>query len=309
MHALASFIMRGRVQAIGSVVTLALLSLIVSPLAIFTTAGVALVTLVHGYREGLFSLIVATVILAVFTAISLNQVAIGLELALKFWLPVWVLASIVLYRGSMSFALVVAAAIACVAVITFYLLGDPAAHWYEVINKELLPMLKEAGMQIQEGPKTEKLWLFMSKVMTGSALALFLALQILSLFLARYWQSLLYNPGGFGTEFKQLRFGKIAANIALVISVFAIATANELALNLFFIAIVLMMFQGLAVIHAVVAKCQLKSSFLFGTYLFMFLSLQYAALGLFIVAIIGLLDSWINLRFRLCANKAQDDLN
>ena len=66
MRALASFIMHGRVQAIGTVVSLALLSLIVSPLAIFTTAGVALVTLVHGYREGLVNLIAATVIIAVF---------------------------------------------------------------------------------------------------------------------------------------------------------------------------------------------------------------------------------------------------
>ncbi len=62
MQALARYMMRGRVQAIGSIVSLALLSLIISPLAIFTTAGVALVTLVHGYREGLVNLFVSTVI-------------------------------------------------------------------------------------------------------------------------------------------------------------------------------------------------------------------------------------------------------
>lgn len=309
MRALASFIMHGRVQAIGSVVSLALLSLIVSPLAIFTTAGVALVTLVHGYREGLVNILAATVILAVFTGIALNQPAIGLELALKFWLPAWFLASIVLTRSSMSLAIVVAAAIACLLVLGFYFFTNPAAYWYEVINTELLPMLKEAGMKIQEGPKSEKLWLFMSKIMTGSALALFLALQTLSLLLARYWQALLYNPGGFGQEFRQLRFGKVAANVALVVTVFAITTANEMALNLFFIAIVLMMFQGLSVIHNLVAKCKLSPSLLIGVYVIMLFTLQSGAIGLLLVSIIGLLDNWLNLRFRLCAKKAQDDLN
>ena len=309
MRALASFIMHGRVQAIGSVVSLALLSLIVSPLAIFTTAGVALVTLVHGYREGLINLLAATVILAVFTGIALNQPAIGLELALKFWLPAWFFASIVLTRNSMSVAIVVAAALSCLLVLGFYFFTNPAAYWYEVINTELLPMLKEAGMKIQEGPKSEKLWLFMSKIMTGSALALFLALQTLSLLLARYWQALLYNPGGFGQEFRQLRFGRLAANIALVITIFAITTANEMALNLFFIAIVLMMFQGLSVIHNLVAKCKLSPSLLIGVYVLMLFSLQSGAIGLLFVSMIGLLDNWLNLRFRLCAKKAQDDLN
>ena len=309
MRALASFIMHGRVQAIGSVVSLALLSLIVSPLAIFTTAGVALVTLVHGYREGLINLLASTVIIAVFTGIALNQPAIGMELALKFWLPAWFIASIVLTKKSMSLAIVVAAALTCLLVLGFYFFTDPAAYWYEVINKQLLPMLKEAGMQIQEGPESEKLWLFMSTIMTGSALALFLALQTLSLLLARYWQALLYNPKGFGQEFRQLRFGMVAAYVALVISVFAITTENEMALNLFFIAIVLMVFQGLAVIHYLVNKCKLSPSLLIGVYVLMLFTLQQGAIVLLFVSMIGLLDNWLNLRFRLCANKAQDDLN
>lgn len=305
MRALARFIMHGRVQAIGSMVSLAVLSLIISPLAIFTTAAVALVTLVHGYREGLINLLVATVILAVFTGISLNQPAIGLELALKFWLPAWLLASIVLTRTSMSLALAVAGGLSCVLVLGLYLFTDPAAYWYEVINTQLLPMLKEAGVQFEEEPN----WLFMSKFMTGSALAMFLALQTMSLLLARYWQALLYNPGGFAQEFRQLRFGMVAANVALVIIVFAIASSNEIALNLFFIAVVLMLFQGLAVVHNLVAKCKLSSSLLIGVYVFILFSMQYGAVGLLLVATIGLLDNWLNLRFRLCAKNAQDELN
>ena len=287
MQALARFIMHGRVQAIGSVVSLALLSLIISPLAIFTTAGVALVTLVHGYREGLFNLFVATVILAVFTGIALNQPTIGMELALKFWLPAWFLASIVITRKSMSLAIVVAAAICCLLVLGFYFFTDPAAYWYEVINKDFIPMLKSFGLQIQEGPKTEELWRFMSKRMTGSNVASFLALQTMSLLLARWWQALLYNPGGFANEFRQLRFGLVAASIALVVTIIAITTTSEIALNLFYVVIVLMMFQGLAVVHNLVAKCKLSSSLLIGVYVIMLFTLIQGAIGLLFIAVIG----------------------
>lgn len=308
MQALARFIMRGRVEAIGSVVSLALLSLIISPLVIFTTAGVALVTLVRGYREGLFNIFVSTVILTVFTGVTLSQPAIGMELALKFWLPAWFFASLVLTRSSMSLAIVVAAALSCLLILGFYFFTDPAAYWQEVINKQLLPMLKEAGMKVQEGPKAEELWSFMSKVMTGSAIALFLVLQTTSLLLARWWQSLLYNPAGFTNEFRQLRFGRVSASIALVVTIFAIATENEMALNLFFVVIVLMMFQGLAVIHNLVAKCKLSSSLLVGVYVVVLFTLQQGAIGLLLIALIGLLDNWLNLRFRLCA-KSQNELN
>lgn len=308
MQALARYMMRGRVQAIGSVVSLALLSLIVSPLIIFTTAGVALVTLVHGYREGLKSLFVATVILTVFTGVALNQPEIGLEFALKFWLPSWLLASIVLSKTSMSFAIVVAATLSCLLVLGFYFFTDPAAYWLEVINEQLLPMLKEMGMQFKEGQQTENVWLLMSTIMTGSSLASFFAVQTVSLLLARWWQALLYNPGGFGQEFRQLRFGKVAASVALVISIFAIATENEIAINLVFIIIVLMMFQGLAVVHNLVAKCKLSPSLLTGVYIVMLFTLLHGAIGLLLIALVGLLDNWLDLRFRLCA-KAQDELN
>ena len=308
MQALARYMMRGRVQAIGSVVSLALLSLIVPPLTILTTAGVALVTLVHGYREGLVNLLVSTVIFAVFTGVMLNQPAFVIEVVFKNWLPAWLLASIVLRKTSMSLAIVVAATLSCLLVLGFYFFTDPAAYWLEVINEQLLPMLKEMGMQFKEGQQTENVWLLMSTIMTGSFLASFFAVQTVSLLLARWWQALLYNPGGFGQEFRQLRFGKVAANVALVISIFAIATENEIAINLVFIIIVLMMFQGLAVVHNLVAKCKLSPSLLTGVYIVMLFTLLHGAIGLLLVAFVGLLDNWLDLRFRLCA-KAQDELN
>ena len=70
-----------------------------------------------------------------------------------------------------------------------------------------------------------------------------------------------------------------------------------------------MMFQGLAVAHSLVEKCKLSPGLLVGMYVIILFTLQQGAFGLLLIAMIGLLDNWLNLRFRLCANKAQDELN
>lgn len=309
MRALAKLIMQGRVQAIGTIVSLALMSLLLSPLVILTTAGISLVTLVQGYREGLLSLIAASVVITVFTALSLGQADVGLELAIKFWLPAWILASLVLFKASISLAIVIAAGISCVLVLGFYFFSSPATEWYELIIKQLLPMLKEAGVPIQEDEQAEKLWRFLSKIMTGTALAIFFIVQTMSLLLARWWQAVLYNPGKFEQEFHQLRFGVVTSNVVLVISIIAITSANEMVVNLIFIVIALMLFQGLAVVHRLVAKCKLSSAWLVGLYIIMIFTLQQGAIGVLLVALIGLLDNWLNFRFRLCADKAQNDMS
>ena len=69
------------------------------------------------------------------------------------------------------------------------------------------------------------------------------------------------------------------------------------------------LFQGLAVAHNLVEKCKLSPGLLVGMYVIVLFTLQSGAVGLLLVSAAGLLDNWLNLRFRLCAKKAQDDLN
>ncbi len=308
MQALITFMMHGRVQAIGSIVTLAILSWLISPLVIFTTAGVALVTLVHGYREGVLVTIAATGLLAAFAAITLGNINVGLELATRFWIPALLLAVLLARWNAVSWVMVAAATAAVILLLGFYLMGEPAVFWYKVITEQLVPILKNAGIPVQQDAQSEKAWRFMASIMTGSVLSLFLGLQLTSLLVARWWQAMLYNPQGFAREFRQLRYGKLVALVVAVVVMVAVTTSNELALNLFFIAVVLMLFQGLAVAHALVANCKLNPVLLFMLYLFMLLTLPQGALGILLVAMVGLVDNGLNLRLRFCA-QAQDGLN
>ena len=70
-----------------------------------------------------------------------------------------------------------------------------------------------------------------------------------------------------------------------------------------------MLFQGLAVIHHLVAKCKLGNAWLVGVYIVMLFTLQSGAIGILVVATIGLSDNWVNFRHRLCTNKVQNDMS
>jgi hypothetical protein len=117
--------------------------------------------------------------------------------------------------------------------------------------------------------------------------------SMLCLLLARWWQAALYNPGGFGQEFKALQLPPpvtlvlVAPALALVVSGMDYRTwAVIFALPL--------TFAGLALVHARAALRGQGSGWLTGFYL-MWLFFDPVKLVLVFVAIA---DSWLNFRQR-----------
>ena len=50
---------------------------------------------------------------------------------------------------------------------------------------------------------------------------------ILCLFVSRWWQAMLYNPGGFGEEFRQLRLDVRAAGLSIIAFIVALYLPTE----------------------------------------------------------------------------------
>ena len=95
MNFLAAYIMRGRMQAMMVASSLALLSLILPPVSIVSSASVALVTLRRGANEGLFVLVCACLSAALLGFFLFGNFQFALLYGLVLWLPIWVI-SIVL---------------------------------------------------------------------------------------------------------------------------------------------------------------------------------------------------------------------
>lgn len=304
MRALATYIMRGPIQAMLVTAALALVSLIpiLGMISVLSGAAVALVTLRHGAKQGLQVLLGASLVTSIFMYFVFGTMILGLMFALLLWLPLLALALILRSSSSWSMLLDAAAAMGIVGIAVFYLfIGDPLVFWQAALGQMLALMSAQDGMA-ELGQVKDQIPMI-AEWMTGMLTAALVMGLVLSMMLARWWQSLLYNPGGFQQEFYGLRQSKIAAFTALVIllfSLFDLGLVSNLAGDIMITIVVIYSVVGLALIHALVARSGKHSAWLVGVYVLMFIMPPHVMLAL---ASAGFADSWLDFRGRLPAAK------
>lgn len=124
-----------------------------------------------------------------------------------------------------------------------------------------------------------------------------LFLQFMLLMLARYVQSRWYNPGGFQAEFHQLRLSRFMV-IPLVLSLTwaAIAPQAQVSVQLALLSIFVYSIAGIAMMHWYMKFKILGMPWYVLFYVLLFV---VSAWALPFLAIIGLIDSYFDLRSRL----------
>lgn len=295
MKALAAFIMRGQTHAIAITAGFAILSLIFPLLGLLSAAAVGLVTLRLGPMAGLLVLIAGSVLVtgvAMLTATPLILPTIVSLLVLL--LLTWIVAIVLRTTRSMALAVTIVTAIGGLFVVVFHLMvGDPAAWWKanfdEFFAQATESMMMDQQMVFQQNLDT---W---AGIMTGFVTMAFLLNVIFSLFIARSWQAMLYNPGGFRGEFHGLRFGKQLAIVSLVIASLALLPDSllvSISKDLLMLIMMIYVLQGIAVVHAIVGMKGLHWAWLVGLYVLVFLMPQF-------VAITGYIDTWMDFRKRV----------
>jgi hypothetical protein len=286
---LADYIMRGRTQAIIVASTLALLSLKFPPVSVLSSASVALVTLRHGTLEGMYILFGAGIAAALLGFFAIDNYQFALFYALLLWLPVWMI-SIILREGrQLSLAVEIAVFIGILGVAGFYLYEpDPAAMW--------AGLLEQMIQQTQAPIKDTKIWIdSFAHYMTGLFAAGTVFSLLFGLFLGRWWQSLLFNPGGFKQEYLALGAGPklaISSLAVLAAAFFTTGTLSEIAWNMAILLFTLYTVIGTSVLHVVFSKTKMSR---FAVPLF-YVTLILVPQVLPPVAIVGLIDAWLNIR-------------
>jgi len=300
---LAAYIMKGRLQAMTVAAALALLSLAFPPVSIVSSASVALVTLRRGGKEGLYVLLcgcLAAAVLSVFLKIGYQ---FALLYGLVLWMPVWLI-SIVLREGKhLGVAIEIAVLLGIAAVLGFYIYQpQPAQLWGGVLATMMQPMLEaKPEVPVEQIKQTAQVF---AHFMTGAIAAGSVYGLLFGLFLARWWQSALYNPGGFKAEFLALKGHKqlaIATMILVAVAGLSSGVVAEISWNMLLVLFVLYTFIGTAVLHACFA--QMKSRRFMVP--FLYLTLVLIPHVMVIIAICGLTDSWLNLRNKF-SNKTAD---
>lgn len=294
MQFLASFIMKGRLQAMTVAATLALLSLPFPPASIVSSASVALITLRRGGREGLYVLVCACLAAAVLSSL----LSIGYQFALLYgavlWTPVWMISMVLREGRQLATAIEIAVLLGLVGVVGFYMLQpQPVQIWSEMLSAMVQPML-DANPDVPADQVKQSTQMF-AHFMTGAIAAGSVYGLLFGLFLARWWQAALFNPGGFRAEFLALRGHTLLVLPTLVITVIAIlasGTLAELCWNMIVVLFVLYTFIGTAVLHAVFANTK-NGRFMVPI---LYLTLMVIPHVLIIIAFCGLTDNWLDLR-------------
>ena len=127
---------------------------------------------------------------------------------------------------------------------------------------------------------------------------MFGVLCMLSVLMSRWWQSLLYHPGGFAKEFRDLRLPIMLLPVSIIVLLLASSISQIFLADLFMVTVMIYFFQGLAVMHGVLAKHSASGWWLAPIYLGLILIPQYLLIGL---ALVGAVDTVI--RFRVVSPK------
>ena len=281
MFWLASFIMRGRVQA-SAVAALG------NALPLITPATIGLVALRKGFIEG--GLICLWGLLPVFLTYfysDSNQFFV-LVTACNF-LNILLVSGILRYRGDWEMTLV------SLVIISIILMGSLLLIFqqdFEVLVQRLIEVFEEASRQTNiESLKIEK-----------SSIAVFTTWTIilntfLGVVIARWWQSIIFKPGGFKEEFQGIRLNRRLLILIFSILVLSSAIFNQYS-NWAYLSIFPLVVGGLSLFHWLVNEKNLGKVPIIFTYVFMVLFTPFVIL---ILALLGTVDCFYNVRQKLRA--------
>ncbi|WP_185232541.1 hypothetical protein [Teredinibacter franksiae] len=283
MRRLAEFVMRGRIQAI----VIASLG-VLSPLFILLTLPtIGLVTLRKGWQQGAI-VTLGPVATGAALAALLGVDALALYVNLGAIFVVSLIALVLRQTGSWPAALAALVALCILAVLVPSVIGfDPS-----VIVQEQLKLVLEA--QPQEGrEELEKLFSGMTEQMVGGAMALPIAFcALFGMLIARWWQAMLFNPGGFKEELQGLRLPPVLASACVVAFAFCEWRGESY-----------VVWQGLVVLPLLVAGLGLfhwianKKNWGVGPLVIVYITLLFPPIW-FAVIVLGLTDVWIDYRKR-----------
>ena len=255
------------------------------------TSGVimALLVVAQGTKFAVIEGLIAAAVLVTVSLVFGVSIASITALMLGTWVPVFLLAALLLRTRSLTLVMQVSVLVAVVAMTMFYIVvTDPVAFWqpYLVMMSELA---KQSNLQLN-------MEMFTPDVMTVSAVLAFWMLYVVGLLLGyAMYQRLAGETGDYG-RFRDFGFGRVIAIVLALASLLAFVIDVAWIQNLAFVLFVFFWLQGLAIVHWLHAEGILPVAAVIAVYLLLpFLQI----LLMTALALIGYTDAWFNFRRRI----------
>lgn len=297
MRFVARLLMRDFRWAIAVTAITLICSIFLSILGVISAASVSFVTLREGGRVG-FRLIAFSTLVVVLLDLVVLQLVDGqldfLYLCGVLWFPALILGYVLRRSESQASALVVVAIIVGTYAGVFrFIVGDTQQFWYTQISPILTQLYDNQEIGIQDSTIQS-----IANQMHHVSVAMLFAFYSATILLARWWQSELFNLGGFGDEFKKIRMPRITVYIValvgvLVVSQTLVGSSSGLVIDAFVIFTLLFAFQGLSVVHFRARSIGLARGWMIAFYSLVLLLPQLSGL---ILATTGVADGFADFR-------------
>ena len=283
MRVLAEFIMRGRMQA-------CLVGVFGSLLPFVSVSTIGLVTLRKGAAEGfIVSLwVILPLLLSYMFSASSPFMAVVSGVAL---INMALVANAHRVTADWNFSLGIATLSGVVLVCLAGLLFQAEMNDFVNELEEMLATASEQSGQTMLALTRNGFLAFVAWVVIFNT--------VIGLVLSRWWQALLYNPGGFQEEFHMLRLSPKLSLVCLSIFIAGLALGGNYQLWLRLASIPLLI-GGLAIVHYVVQHKGFGRQVLVVMYVGLFL---FGPVLMVLLGALGAADSVMNFRTRLADDK------
>ncbi len=249
MKALGNYILRTRVHAILAISVLTVFSIFISPFSYFISgAPMGLAALRKGPVTAL-QVAAGCLLLTALPAMALNlQPGIPIAFMATVWLPVILCAGLLRNTQSQGLMVLCAGTVGVFFTALIYVMLEDIQTWWH----EWFELWKEYATSEPARQQLEQAYQLISPLLSAIFASGFVISLIITMLLARWWQSALFNPGGFRKEFYALRLPRILVfpTLAGLLTLLLIPGATSMALrDTVILMLVLYLFQGISVIH------------------------------------------------------------
>jgi hypothetical protein len=305
LRRITDFILQGRLQAMGTAFACAFIPLVGSVSILI--AG--LVTLRKGVQEGALVLVAATLPLLIsyvglpvessgdYTVSPTDAVVIIVIINVL----TWVYAVALRRFSSWSLVLQFAGLVSIVAVVTVHVVyPDVQAWWQNWLTNYFSNIEQATGQMTAQDVKTNHGMI--ANVVTGIApyatgiVAMALSFYaLLELLLSRWWQSAMFNPGGLQKELLEIRMSYAAGALFVLGMLVSYWGGYSLVVDVMPTLYLVFGMAGLSLLHFI-AKVRKVNWVWMGLF---YIGISLAPMAILLVAMIALLDTWIDFRKRL----------
>lgn len=293
------FVLHGRIQAMALAFVCAFIP-VISSISILVAA---LVTLRKGVFEGALVTLAATVpyLLGYFGYSADDRTVVTVLVVcgmIASNILTWGFAAILRRHGNWNLVIEVAGFIGVAIVIAIHLINPDIQSWWQTqlgayFAKSASVMSQYAGSGAAAQQEIEAQLIDRAKqYATGFSIVSILFNALLQLALARWWQALIFNPGGLQKELWQIRLGYAAA--VVFVALFGLAFfGNQMSVDASPVMLLAFCMAGLSLIHCLIGTTKFSWLFLLMVYtgiVFLF------PLSAVLISIAALFDTLFNFR-------------